>query len=37
MGGGLGGGLGGGVVVCKNCVGLLLILLSEVAYKISDH
>ena len=27
---------GGGVMVCKNCVGLLLVLLGEVAYKISD-
>ena len=27
----------GGVVVCKNCVGLLLVLLGDVAYKISDH
>ena len=30
-------GGGGEVVVCKNCVGLLLVLLGEVAYKISDH
>ena len=31
-------GLGGvGVVVCKNCVGLLLVLLGEVGYKTSDH
>ena len=30
--------MGSGVVVrCKNCVGLLLVLLGEVAYKISDH
>ena len=28
---------GGGVMVCKNCVCLLLVLLGEVAYKISDH
>ena len=28
---------GGGVVVCKNYVGLLLVLLGEVEYKISDH
>ena len=27
----LGGGVGGSVVVCKNCVGLLLVLLGEVA------
>ena len=25
----------GGVVVCRNCVELLLVLLGEVAYKIS--
>ena len=28
---------GGVVVVCKNCVELLLVLLGEVPYKISDH
>ena len=32
-----GGGVAvGGGVGCKNCVGLLLVLLGEVAYKISD-
>ena len=34
----MGAGVGAGVVVgCKDCVGLLLVLLGEVAYKISDH
>ena len=29
--------MGGGVALCKNRVGLLLVLLGEVAYKMSDH